>query len=215
MKTKLDKEFDFPSLTNLRSLRDESRRMKELKKELEIVSDSIDDYIQKFIECSMFKLDSLQDLDAMIAHQDIHKFTLLDIPFKNFKKLKLASEIISEILKLKGVEYCMGWFCKTQRKIDPYKNVIFDDAEPCSIFVDFQNKSMFFIPSVIENPEIGVNHKENKLVIAYRKMKVGDPYNSFSWNHPVDQIYPWHYTFHMKCTVDIDTLNFETTEQGW
>ena len=214
MKTKLDKEFDFPSLTNLRSLRDESKRRKELKKELEIVSDSIDDYIQKFIECSMFKLDSLRDLDAVIALHDVHKFTLLDIPFNGFKKLKLASEIISEILKLKGVEYCMSWFCKTQRKIDPYKNVIFEDSEPCSIFVDFQNKNMFFIPSVI-NPEISVNHEGNKLVITYRRMKAFDPHNSFSWNHPVDQIYPWHSTFHMKCTVDIDTLKFESTERGW
>lgn len=215
MKTKLDKEFDFPSLTNLRSLREESKRRRDLKKELEVVSDSIDDYIQKFIECSMFKLDSLQDLDAVIAPQDVHKFTLLDIPFRNYKKIKLVSEIINKILTIKGVHHCMGWFCKTQRKIDPFKNVIFDDSEPCSIFVDFQNKLMFFIPSTIK-PEIGVDHKENKLVIKYNKVTAGrDVYNMNSWNHPVEQIYPWHYRFHMKCTIDIDTLNFESTEQGW
>ncbi len=217
MKTKLDKEFDFPSLTNLRSLREESKRRKELEKELDSVSESIDEYIQKFIACSMFKLDSLHDLDAIIAPNDVHKFTLLDISFSNYKKIKTPSSIISEILKVKGVEHCMVWFSKTQRKIDPFKNVIFDDSEPCSIFVDFQNKLMFFIPSSIK-PEIRVDYKKNKLVISYMIARVRDSHNGLTLgcqNHPADQIYPWHHRFHMKCTIDIDTLNFESTEQGW
>jgi hypothetical protein len=214
MKTKLDKEFDFPSLTNLRSLRDEARRRKELKKELDEVTDSIDDYIQKFIKCSLFKLDSLVELDVIIAPDDIHKFTLLDIPFNRFKKIKTPSAIISEILRVKGVEHYMGWFCKTQRKIDPFKSVVFDDSEPCSIFVDFQNKMMFFIPSIVKHI-INADHEKNKLVIEYRRTMVFDSYNQSSWNHPVDQIYPFHHRFYMKCTIDMDTLNFKSTEQGW
>ncbi len=214
MKTKLDKEFDFPSITNLLSLRDEARRRRELKDELEKITDSIDSYVDKFIKCSMFRLDKLSDLDSVLSPSDVHKFSLLDISFSNYKKMKLASDIIPIILKGKGVEYCMAWFCKTERKIDLFKDKIFDDAEPCSIFVDFQNKKMFFIPSNV-SPEIGIDYKRNELRISYRRHKIFNPHNEFTWNHPLNDIYPYSHNYHMKCTVDMVTLKSESTETGW
>jgi hypothetical protein len=214
MKTNLDIEFDFHSITNLLALGDEFKRRKELKKKINKISDNIDNYVDGFIKCSMFRLDKLSDLDGIISPDDIYKFSLLNVEFGQYKMMKTASEIISMILRVRGVEHCMTWFCKTQKKMDPFRNTIFDDSEPCSIFVDFQNKTMFFIPSNID-PEIGIDYKLNKLVIKYRRHRFFDPYNEFTRNHPADMIYPYVHNYHMKCTIDMTTLKSESTEEGW